>query len=59
MHTHTFGMRKSSVAAMCEFIKAFGHVLSVHVVWLKSVTVSQHAFCMDHTSMASRLETGT
>ncbi len=62
MHLHTFGTVKPSIAAICEFLKAFGQVLGisllVHGAWLKSVTVSQHAFCIEHTSMTSRLETG-
>lgn len=58
MHIHTFGTAKPSIAAICEFLKGFGQVLGVHGVWLKSVTVSQHAFCIEHTSMTSRLETG-
>lgn len=59
---HTFGTVKPSIAAICQFLKAFGQVLGisllVHGAWLKSVTVSQHAFCIEHTSMTSRLETG-
>lgn len=56
VHIHTFGTAKPSIGAICEFLKAFGQVLGVHGVWLKSVTVSQHAFCIEHTSMTSRLE---
>lgn len=57
MHKHTFGTARPPIAAICEFLKGFGQVLGVHGVWLKSVTVSQHAFCIEHTSMTSRLET--
>ena len=60
--TYTFGTVKPSKAAICEFLKALGSVLGisllVHGAWLKSVTVSQHAFCIEHTSMTSLLETG-
>lgn len=59
---HTFGMVKSSITAICEFLKAFGQVLDISLLvygaWLKSVTVSQHALCIEHTSMTSLLETG-
>lgn len=51
-----------TIAAICEFLKAFGQVLGigllVHGAWRKSVSVSQHAFCIEHTSMTSRQETG-
>lgn len=59
-YTHIWYTVKPSIAAICEFLKAFGQVvgvsLLVHGAWLKSVTVSQHAFCIEHTSMTSRLE---
>lgn len=68
-HTHTkihmqyiFGTMQPTIGAICGFLKAFGQVLGTsllaHEVWPKSDAVSQHGFCVEHTSVTSRLETG-